>query len=59
MKTLSIEKQDKLGKEIASILCLKKNKNGRYNTMWGDKTTLGLLNVVYRIVESIENRGEI
>jgi len=59
MKTLSIEKQDELGKEIASILHLKKNKNGRYNTMWGDKTAIGLLNVVYRIVESIEKRGEI
>ena len=36
-----------------------KNKNGRYNTMWGEKTTIGLLNVVYRIVEGIEKRGEI
>ena len=59
MKTLTIEKQDQLGEEIASIFNLKKNKNGRYNTMWGDKTTIGLLNVVYRIVEGIEKRGEI
>jgi len=59
MKTLTIEKQDQLGKEIASIFHLKKNKNGRYNTMWGEKTTIGLLNVVYRIVEGIEKRGEI
>jgi len=59
MKTLAIEKQDQLGEEIASIFHLKKNKNGRYNTMWGDKTAIGLLNVVYRIVEGIEKRGEI
>jgi len=57
MKTFSIEKQNELGKEIALILCLKKNKNEKYVTMWGEKTAIGLLNLVCRIVKSIEIMG--
>ena len=59
MKTLTIEKQNQLGKEIAEILCLRKKKDGRYNTTWGDKTPIGLFNTVARIVETINEKGEV
>jgi len=39
------------GKALANLLHLKKNKNGRYDTSWGDKTELGLYLTIKRVVE--------
>ena len=45
------EKQ-KIGEYLASVLGLKKKKNDRDNTSWGDKTPIGLYLTVKRIIES-------
>ena len=42
----------KRGDMIAEVLKLKRDRNtGRFNTTWGDKTSLGLFNTVKRLVE--------
>lgn len=41
---------EKLGKELVNMLNLKKNKQDRYNTSWGDKTLIGLGHTIHRIV---------
>lgn len=43
----------KVGEQIIEMLSLTKNKNGRYNTSWGDKTVEGLGRCAQRIV--VEN----
>ena len=42
------------GQLLAEVLQLKKLRNGRYDTQWGDKTALGLFLTVQRII----NEGE-
>ena len=61
MKTYSIEQQDKIGKEIAKILMLKKSREhkDRYQMTWGDKTAFVLVETIKRIAEMIENGEEI
>jgi len=44
-------KEEQLGKKIVEILNLKKNKNGKYNTTWGNKTMLGLGATMITIME--------
>jgi hypothetical protein len=51
MKTIAEEQEEKIGKAIAEVLQLKKNKLGRYDTTWGDKTDLGLYWIIERIIE--------
>ena len=41
---------EQLGKELVNMLNLKKNKQDRYNTVWGDKTLIGLGHTIHRIV---------
>lgn len=37
---------------LAEVLCLKKDKeDGRYQTVWGTKTELGLYRITKRIIE--------
>jgi hypothetical protein len=43
--------QTKLGENIATVLGLRTNEFGRYNTTVGDKTALGLYLTIRRIVE--------
>ena len=43
-----------IGEQLADILMLKKDKGwqtGRYKTLWGNKTFLGLYETVKRIIE--------
>lgn len=40
-----------IGQAIVDLLDLKKNSDGRYDTTWGTKTTLGLGSCVQRIME--------
>lgn len=39
------------GKQLAEILGLKKNRAGRYDTTWGDKTEIGLYRTARRVLE--------
>ena len=41
---------EQIGKEVVNMLNLKKNKQDRYNTSWGDKTLIGLGHTIYSIV---------
>jgi len=50
MNTINDEVAAKLGKELAVLLHLKQTKNGRYDTTYGDKTPLGLLRTIERII---------
>lgn len=59
MKNLTIEQQDKLGKIIAEIFNIKKNKQNRYITSWGDKTPFGLVETLLRIAADINDNKEI
>jgi hypothetical protein len=42
---------EQIGKEIADMLMLKRDKNGRYETTWGNKTPLGLYLTLKRLIE--------
>jgi len=61
MKNYSIEEQDKIGKEIAKILILKKSKEhkDRYQMTWGNKTAFGLVETIKRIAQMLEDGEEI
>lgn len=39
------------GEELARLLLLKKKRNGRYDTAWGDKTPLGLYATIKRVMD--------
>lgn len=49
---------ERQGNLLAEILMLEKNKNGRYDTTWGDKTAIGLYKTVIRIVKDGYRKGE-
>lgn len=51
MKSLTDEEAERLGKALAEILELKKNRDGYYLTAWGTKTDQGLGRTIYRIVQ--------
>ena len=56
MKTEMITKEEErsIGADIAKVLMLKRKKsNGRYNTIWGDKTEIGLFRTVNSIINQI------
>lgn len=56
MKEYTEEEKDKIGKAIADILMLRKDKDhkDRYQTTWGNKTAIGIFNTVLRIAEDIQ-----
>ena len=50
-KAEQVHDKEKRGNYLAHVLGLKANReNGRYNTAWGNKTSLGLYETVARIV---------
>jgi hypothetical protein len=51
MAALSEEEQAKYGEEIAGLLMLRKKRNGRYRTSWGDKTALGLFRTMTKVID--------
>ncbi len=57
MKNYSIEEQAQIGKEIANILCLCKDRKGRYKTAWGNKTEIGIYNMIKTLAEKIQEGG--
>ena len=61
MKTYTIEEQDAIGKKLATILKLKKDKEhkDRYQTEWGSKTSIGIFNTIIRIADDIKAGNEI
>lgn len=59
MNQLTIEQQNIIGQEIAKILCLKKKRNGRYQTTWGEKTAIGIFNTIIRLSDDINAGTEI
>jgi hypothetical protein len=56
MKTYAIEEQDAIGKRIATIFKLKRDKEhkDRYQTEWGSKTAVGIFNTFLRLAEDIK-----
>lgn len=52
------EYEIKEAKDLIEILspCLKQKKNGRYDTTWGDKTEVGLLRTIKRIITLMEGK---
>ncbi len=50
----SIENDKIKGSKIIEFLSLKVKKNGRVDTSWGDKTPLGLLLSLERIIKEGE-----
>ena len=61
MKNYTIEQQDKIGKEIAKIFLMKRDKEhkDRYQMSWGSKTAFGLVETLRRIAEMLETGEEI
>ena len=45
------EKLQKVGETLIKVLNLKVKKNGRVDTIWGDKYPIGLARTVKRILE--------
>jgi len=63
MRQLTEQEKTELGKEWAHILMLKRSTDhrDRYLTTWGDKTAIGIYEVINRLVyqrfDAIEKRG--
>ena len=55
----SISEQDRIGKEIAEVFGLKKNKHGQYITGYGNKTATGVFNMVLVLNEKIKQNRDI
>jgi len=51
----SIEDQNKIGKALAEMLKLRKDKShkDRYSTTWGSKTCIGIFNTIARLGQEI------
>lgn len=47
------------GLEIATLLNLKADKDGRYSTSWGTKTAIGLARSVQRVLEEATEPAKI
>ena len=45
------ERKAEIGRDIAELLHLKQNKDGRYDTAWGTKTSLGIFLCIERIIK--------
>lgn len=52
--TIDEKEETQRGELLATVLGLKKTKEGRYNTLWGTKSDLGLYRTVKRLVEEGE-----
>lgn len=50
----TLEEKDDIGRAIAEMLMLRKNKIGRYKTTWGDKTAVGIFETINRLGEHIK-----
>jgi len=50
------EEKEKIGKELAEILQLRKDKDceGRYSLIWGNKTNTGIFETIRRLGQDIE-----
>ena len=52
---MEIEQETKIGIKIADILMLRKGgSKGRYKTLWGDKTAVGIYKTVIRVAKEAE-----
>lgn len=60
-KTYTIEEQNNIGRTIATILCLRQDRDHqtRYQTCWGSKTNLGIFNTIQRLANDIKQGNEI
>jgi len=56
MKNYTEEEKEKIGKELAEILQLRKDKDckGRYSLIWGNKTNTGIFETIRRLGQDIE-----
>lgn len=55
MKNLTNTQAEQLGTQIIAILDLKVKPNGRVDTLWGDKTVIGLGRTIARLTENAVN----
>ena len=53
----NVEIEEKIGKEVASMLFIKPNKKGEYKTEWGTKTALGLGRTIIQVVEDANDKN--
>jgi len=51
---MDIYTKTEIGHKLAEVLQLKRKKNERYDTLWGDKTDLGLYETIKRIIDNKE-----
>ena len=51
-----VQTSEAIGNEIARVLLLEKNENGRYDTVFGERYPLGLGRTVRHIVVNIEEK---
>ena len=58
-KSYTVEEQDRIGDKIGSIFSLRRTRDGRYPTTWGDKTAVGLFNTVLTLADKINKGAEI
>ncbi len=61
MKTYTNEEQTEIGKEIAKLFRLKKDRKykGRFQTTWGSKTGIGIFQTILRLADDIANGNKI
>lgn len=58
-KNYTLEEQDKIGTTIGNLFGLRRTKNGKYITGWGNKTPIGILNMILVLSQNIENGEEV
>jgi len=53
------EDQDKIGSTIGNLFGMGRTKDGKYATGWGDKTAIGLFNMIVVLGQKIRDGEEI
>ena len=48
---MTVDEEQVVGEALVTLLHLKKNKAGRYDTCWGDKTPVGLCRTIQRVFD--------
>lgn len=58
-KNYTLEEQDKIGNTIGNLFGMRRTKDGKYITGWGNKTPIGLLNMILVLGQKIQIGEEV
>lgn len=58
-KQYTLEEKQQIGKEIGDIFGLRRTRDGRFPTSYGDKTEIGLFEMILVLADKIRDGKEL